>query len=220
MAIRIRVAAEDDGDGMLDIYAPVVRNTPTSYETAAPGVADFRGRIGASLERRLWLVCEIGGFIAGYAYATHFNPREAYTWSVEVSVYVHHSQQRRGIGHALSVSLFRCLALRGYCRAVARITLPNPASVALHEAIGFQPVGVNRGIGYNHGRWHDVRVWQLEIRCRPSLPETPRPPRRTGAHAGMGRCPMHRRGVNQRGVNQRVSAVRLQAALEDGALFP
>ena len=175
MSARIRLAKQEDAPGILDIYSPVVRDSAISFETRPPGVAEFQGRIAASLESRLWLVCEIGGVIAGYAYATQFNTREAYIWSVEVSVYVHPSHHRRGIARALYTALFRCLAMQGYCTAVARITLPNPASVALHESMGFQGVGVNRGIGYKHGQWHDVGIWQREIRPRPPLPESPQP---------------------------------------------
>lgn len=175
MGVCIRVATEDDAPGMLEIYGPVVRETAISFETRPPSTGEFCGRIRASLEQRLWLVCEINGVIAGYAYATQFNPREAYIWSAEVSVYVHPEYHRRGIGRALYTSLFRCVALQGYCTAVARITLPNPASVALHESMGFQAVGVNRGIGYKHGQWHDVGIWQREIQPRPLSPKAPRP---------------------------------------------
>ena len=174
MAVCIRAATEDDAQGMLEIYSPVVRETAISFEARPPNTEEFCGRIRASLEQRLWLVCESNGLIGGYAYATQFNPREAYVWSVEVSVYVHPAQHRQGIGRALYTSLFRCLALQGYCTAVARITLPNPASVALHESMGFQAVGVNRGIGYKHGQWHDVGIWQMEIQPRPPGPKAPR----------------------------------------------
>ena len=160
---------------MLDIYAPIVRDTVTSFEARPPGIAEFRERIRASLDRRLWLVCEREGVVAGYAYATQFNAREAYIWSVEVSVYVHPEHYRRGMGRALYTSLFACLALQGFCTAVARITLPNPASVSLHEAMGFQPVGVNRGIGYKRGQWHDVGIWQMQIQPKPSTPGMPQP---------------------------------------------
>ncbi len=160
---------------MLDIYAPIVRETATSFERKPPGIGEFCERVRASMERRLWLVCKSDGVIAGYAYATQFNARESYIWSVEVSVYVHPDHHRRGIGRGLYTSLFRCLALQGYFTAVARITLPNPASVALHESMGFQTVGVNSGIGYKHGQWHDVGIWQTEIQPRPPIPEVPQP---------------------------------------------
>ena len=170
---RIRVATEADAEDMLEIYAPVVLLTPISFETEPPSVEEFRARIRTSLDRRLWLACHARPKVAGYAYATQFNPRDSYVWSVEVSVYVHPDWHRRGIGRALYTSLFRCLALQGYCTAVARITLPNPASVRLHEAMGFRAVGVNTAIGYKGGQWHDVGIWQLEIAPRPAHPQTP-----------------------------------------------
>ena len=175
MSARIRLATEADAEGMLEIYAPVVLNTAISFERQPPSPEEFRGRIRAALERRLWLVCDTGGDIAGYAYASQFNPRDSYVWSVEVSVYVHPAYHRRGIGRALYTSLFRCLALQGYCTAVARITLPNPASVMLHEDMEFLPVGVNQGIGYKNGEWHDVGIWQMALRPRPVSPEPPVP---------------------------------------------
>ena len=143
VAIRIRVAAEGDGDGLLDIYAPVVRNTPTSFETVVlrrlrpvlriSGVASMRAWTEGSgwsaksgIYRRLCLRHPFQS-----ARGVYLNPREARIWFVEVSVYVNPSHCRRGIGRALYTSQFRCLALQGYCTAVARKTLPNPAGVAL-----------------------------------------------------------------------------------------
>ena len=190
MNARIRLATEADAAGMLEIYAPVVRDTAISFETQPPTPEEFRGRLRAALERRLWLVCEdtgddgsgandggngTSGGVAGYAYAAQFNFRESYVWAVEVSVYVHSAYRRRGVGRALYESLFRCLALQGFCTAIARITLPNPASIALHEGMGFRPAGLNEGIGHKHGQWHDVGIWQMELRPRPAAPEPPRP---------------------------------------------
>ena len=160
---------------MLDIYSPIVRNTAISFETQPRTLEELRGRIRASLGRRLWLVCNDKERVAGYAYATQFNPRDSYIWSVEVSVYVHPDHYRRGMRRVLYTSLFACLPEQGYCTAVARITLPDPASVSLHESMGFLPVGVNEGIGYKNGQWHDVGIWQLQLRPRQTQPATPLP---------------------------------------------
>lgn len=174
MRVRIRVAEEADAAGMLEIYAPVVQETAISFETRPPTVAEFQGRIRARLERRLWLVGDDAGEIAGYAYATQFNPRESYVWAVGVSVYVHPGRRGRGIAGGLYTALFGGLAMQGYCAAVARIILPNPASVGWHENMGFGAVGVNRGIGHKNGQWRDVGVWQREIGARPASPQLPR----------------------------------------------
>lgn len=175
MNARIRLATEADAAPMSAIYAPVVRETTISFETQPPSVRDFRGRIRAVLDRLPWLVCEDCGAVAGYAYASPFKPRAGYAWSVESSVYVHPGYHRRGIGRALYTALLECLAAQGYSVAVAVITLPNPASIGLHEAMGFRRTGTYEGIGYKFGEWLDDGIWQLALRPRPATPEPPRP---------------------------------------------
>ena len=101
--------------------------------------------------------------MVGYAYAGRHRSREAYQWSVEVSVYVAENQHRRGVGRALYTSLVECLRLQGFFHAYAGITLPNPASVGLHESLGFQPVGVYKDVGYKLGQWHTVGWLELII---------------------------------------------------------
>ena len=175
MNVRIRLATEADAAPMLAIYAPVVRETAISFEAQPPSEQEFRGRILAVLDRLPWLVCEDGGVVAGYTYASPFKPRAGYAWSVELSVYVHPGYHRRGIGRALYTALLECLAAQGYSVAVAVITLPNPASIGLHETLGFRHTGTYEGIGYKFGKWLDDGVWQLALRPRPATPEPPRP---------------------------------------------
>jgi L-amino acid N-acyltransferase YncA len=99
--------------------------------------------------------------------------RAAYQWSVDVSVYIHAQVRRSGVGRGLYRSLFALLVLQGFYQAYAGITLPNPASVGLHESLGFQPVGVYRAVGYKLGAWHDVGWWQLTLQARVPAPEPP-----------------------------------------------
>jgi phosphinothricin acetyltransferase len=120
------------------------------------------------------VVCERGGEVQGYVYARPFRDRPAYQWSTEVTAYVGEGRRRGGVGRALYTSLFAILRLQGYVNAYAGITLPNAASVGLHEALGFVPVGVYRGCGYKCGAWHDVGFWQLELRPWPAQPAPPR----------------------------------------------
>jgi phosphinothricin acetyltransferase len=155
---RIRLALPTDSAAIADIYAPVVIGTATSFEAMPPDAEEMARRIASLSSRYPWLVCNEDGAILGYAYASGHRDRAAYEWSVEVSAYVHPLAHRRGIGKALYTSLFSILALQGFRNAYAGITLPNPASEALHKAVGFTSVGVYRGIGYKHGAWHDV-VW-------------------------------------------------------------
>jgi phosphinothricin acetyltransferase len=130
-------------------------------------------RIASTLRGWPWLVCEYEGRVAGYAYATSHRVRAAYQWAVDTSVYVDPAFHRRSIGSALYTSLFRILVAQGYFNAYAGITLPNPASVALHEAVGFRLVGVYHKVGYKLGAWHDVGWWQLALQPHRASPPPP-----------------------------------------------
>ena len=172
MTAIIRLSTENDAEQIQAIYAPVVRGSATSFELEPPTVAEMRRRIADTLPQFPWLVCENGGRVIGYAYARKHRARAAYQWSVDTSVYIHPEMHRRGIGRALYRSLFPLLGLQNYCNAYAGIALPNPGSVGLHEAVGFQPVGIYREVGYKLGAWHDVGWWYLSLQ-----PKTPAPPR-------------------------------------------
>ena len=164
-----------DARAIRDIYAPFVSDSATSFELAAPDLAEVERRIEAQRNRYPWLVFESGPGILGYAYASTHRDRPAYQWSVEVSVYVDPRAHRRGVGRALYSALFDLLRRQGYVNAYAGITLPNPSSVRLHESLGFVDVGVFRGIGFKFDRWHDVAWLHLPLVEAPrSVPE-PRP---------------------------------------------
>jgi phosphinothricin acetyltransferase len=169
----IRLATPHDASGVQAIYAPVVRETAISFEWEPPTVDDMEKRIGEVVERMPWLVCEHRRKILGYAYASPHRVRAAYQWSVDVSVYIDAQARRSGVGRGLYRSLFALLVLQGFYQAYAGITLPNPASVGLHESLGFEPVGVYRAVGYKLGGWHDVGWWQLTLQARMSPPEPP-----------------------------------------------
>jgi L-amino acid N-acyltransferase YncA len=131
-----------------------------SFEADPPSVAEMAERIRAA---HAWLVAERDGQVVGYAYATAHRARAAYRWTAEVSAYVDPRAQRTGVGRALYGELLRELRAAGFRLAVAGITLPNDASVRLHESIGFEPVGVYRNIGWKAGAWWDVGWWQLDL---------------------------------------------------------
>jgi L-amino acid N-acyltransferase YncA len=151
-----------------------VTDTIISFEFEPPTAEEMRRRIELTLQRYPWLVCERhDGRLLGYACAGAHGSRAAYQWSVNVSVYVHGEARRMGVGRALYASLFAVLALQGFYNAYAGATLPNPASVGLHEAVGFRPVGVYRGVGYKLGAWHDVVWWHLPLRERVADPAPP-----------------------------------------------
>jgi L-amino acid N-acyltransferase YncA len=159
------------------IYAPHVQEGPVSFEERAPDAAEMAARIERYGSSHAWLVAEREGRMAGYAYATAFNERPAYRWSTSVSVYVAEEARGEGVGRALYEALFDRLRERGFRMACAGITLPNEASVGLHEHLGFELVGVNREIGWKQGAWRDVGWFQLELSpAGEGPPPEPRPP--------------------------------------------
>jgi L-amino acid N-acyltransferase YncA len=131
-------------------------------------------RIAKAMRTHAWLVLEDQGRVVGYAYGGPFMSRAAYRWSCEVSVYVEDGRRRTGSGRALYDALLTRLAERGFRTAIAGMTLPNEASAGLHRAMGFEPVGTYRRIGWKHGRWHDVSWVQRAIATGQDPPADPR----------------------------------------------
>jgi phosphinothricin acetyltransferase len=171
MSGQIRAATHRDGPGCVAIYAPYVTDTVISFETEAPTAEEMSARIAAA---HAWFVLEAEGAIAGYAYAGPFHPRAAYRWACEVSVYVERGRRRTGAGRALYDVLLPHLTERGYRVAVAGMTLPNAASEGLHRALGFEPVGTYRRVGYKFGAWHDVAWTQRVLAEGEDPPAEPR----------------------------------------------
>ncbi len=169
----IRVARATDAEAILAIYRPVVTMTAISFEVDPPSPATIQQRIGVILETHPWLVYEHQEHIHGYAYASRHRERAAYQWSADVAIYVHPEWRRHGVGQALYASLLALLRLQGFFNAYAGITLPNPASVGLHEAMGFRSLGVYDQVGYKLGAWHDVGWWHLALRPKAPDPKTP-----------------------------------------------
>lgn len=166
----IRPATPEDAAALQAIYAPYVGDTPVSFEVEPPSVEEMSRRVAAATA---WIVFEAGGAVVGYAYASPHRERAAYRWSLDVSVYVRPDHRALGVGRALYTRLIAICADLGYHNAFAGITLPNPASVALHESLGFGLVGVYRDVGHKLGRWHDVAWFQRVL--RPPVPD-PREP--------------------------------------------
>jgi phosphinothricin acetyltransferase len=152
-----------DGAPCAAIYAPYVSDGVASFEADPPGPEEMAERIARTWETHPWLVAERDGEVAGFAYGCPHRPRAAYRWAADASVYVAAAHQRAGVGRELYLDLFSRLRHQGIRTVCAGITLPNPASVGLHEAMGFRLVGVYRAIGFKFGAWHDVGWWQLEL---------------------------------------------------------
>jgi phosphinothricin acetyltransferase len=176
--VTIRSAdPQRDAAACAAIYAPSVEDNVTSFEERAPDAGAMAARIAHVSATHAWLVAEQGGEVLAYAYACPFQERPAYRWSASVSVYVAAGRREQGLGRALYEELFARLRRQGFQVACAGITLPNEASVGLHESLDFVAVGVNRRIGWKRGAWRDVGWWQLElVPAGDGVPADPRPP--------------------------------------------
>jgi L-amino acid N-acyltransferase YncA len=170
--ITVRAATPADAPALSLIYAPMVRDTAVSFEQSPPDAAEFTRRMSAR-PRLPWLVAESSAGVVGYAYAVRHRERAAYRWAVDGSVYVEPSHHGRGVGRMLYERLIDEVRALGYVNLFAGIALPNDASVALHEAVGFRPVGVYRNVGFKHGSWRDVGWWQRTLANAPPSPSEP-----------------------------------------------
>ena len=170
MSRRVRLATPADGPACAAIYRPHVVNGSTSFELEAPSGEEMGRRIAAVLERTPWLVAEDGNQILGYAYAGRHRERAAYAWTAETTIYVDESAHRQGVGRVLYGALLEALAVQGFHLAVAGITQPNPASGALHGALGFDRVGTYHRIGHKQGAWWDVAWFERELAPREAGP--------------------------------------------------
>ncbi|MBX3608211.1 MAG: N-acetyltransferase [Piscinibacter sp.] len=160
----IRPAEPRDAAALAEIYAPSVAERPTSFELEPPDAAEMAARLARVTAAWPWLVAEEGDGVLGYCYASPFAERAAYRWSVTTTAYVREGRHRCGIGRALYTRLFDILARQGAVMAFAGITLPNEASVGLHRAMGFAPVGTYPRAGFKLGRWWDVAWYSRALR--------------------------------------------------------
>lgn len=170
---NVRDALVCDAEECTAIYAPYVTDTAITFESEPPLPAEMAVRIATALRTHAWVVLENQGRVVGYGYGGPFKSRAAYRWSCEVSVYLERGLRRTGGGRALYSALLDRLAERGFRTAVAGMTLPNDASVGLHRAMGFEPVGTYRRIGWKHGTWHDVAWVQRTITTGQDPPAEP-----------------------------------------------
>jgi L-amino acid N-acyltransferase YncA len=161
--MTIRPATVADAEACCAIYNEHVRHTIVTFEVEPLTPAEMAGRIAEKLGRYDWLVLEEAGAVVGYAYYGAFRARAAYDHSVETTIYLAENVTGRGLGRELYRALIASARDRGYRELIGVIALPNPASVALHETLGFLPIGVFPRVGYKFGRYIDVGFWQLSL---------------------------------------------------------
>jgi len=167
----MRLVTGADAPRILEIYAPIVRETTISFEYEVPGEDEMRQRIHDKLGHGYpWLVMENDEMLLGYAYAGRWRDRAAYNWTVETTVYVNAAARRGGVGRELYGALFKLLRAQGFVQAVAGVTLPNEGSVGLHQAVGFVSTGVTHHAGYKFGQWWDVGFFEMNIQPPPDSP--------------------------------------------------
>jgi len=171
----IRLASEAQCASILEIYEKFITDTVITFECKVPSVEEFSERMANIQKKYPWLVCEFQGNVVGYAYASQFNERSAYDWSVDFSVYIKPESQGKNLGKALYFALLELLKLQGYYNAYAGVTLPNIKSEGLHKSVGFKEAGVFHNAGFKFGDWYHVKWFELKIQeysLKPAKPKT------------------------------------------------
>ena len=167
--IRIRTATPDDAEQLLKIYAPYVEQTAISFEYTVPKIEEFRDRIKNTLKKYAYLVAEVDGQIAGYAYAGAFKGRAAYDWAVETTIYLDETQKKKGIGKKLYQALEEVSKAQNILNLNACIAWPETeeehsqmSSPAFHEHMGYRLVGKFHRCGYKFDRWYHM-IWMEKL---------------------------------------------------------
>src|SRR5438105_14173170 len=171
MVLLVRLASMDDAAAIAAIYRPYVEGSRISFEQEAPDAAEIGRRMANPLHP--WLVAEDDERVVGFASTSPMRNRAAYRWSVETGVYVEQGAVGRGIGGKLLSAHLDLLERQGFVTISAGIALPNEASVALHEKLGFTLSGIERGVGFKLGEWLDVGRWQKDLAPRTASPAEP-----------------------------------------------
>lgn len=157
----IRSVEPGDAESICDIYNHYIVHTAVTFEEQPVPVLDMQERIEEMAAALPWLVYEEDDQLLGYAYASEWKSRCAYRYSVESTVYLAPDSTGQGIGSQLYAALIAILGDRDLHSVLAGITLPNPASVTLHEKLGFEQVGQFKEVGRKFDRWIDVGYWEL-----------------------------------------------------------
>lgn len=164
MGVEIRTVRDEDFDAIATLTNYYIVNTPIHFGSDPVTSEELRGSWMKTRERYPFLIAAVDGGFVGYAKAGVWRDRAAYLWTTEVGIYVERGTQGRGVGKALYGTLMDGLRKQGFHSVIGGITLPNEASVGLHEALGFKQVSHVKHAGWKFGKWHDVGFWQVMLR--------------------------------------------------------
>jgi phosphinothricin acetyltransferase len=171
MNATIRLAERRDVPGILEIYAPFILHSAVTFEEIVPDEESFWKRIQEIMTELPYLVCEIDGRIAGYAYASAYRSRASYRWTKEVSVYVHPDFHRKRVADALYTTLNELVRFQGLANLLAIITMPNEPSVAFHEQFGYHKCAEFPKVGYKLDQWQNVGWFGLFLQDENAAPK-------------------------------------------------
>ena len=169
----LQLIKEEDILEVLEIYTPYVLDTDITFEDVVPSLESFSERVEHYTAQFPWIVAREHGQIAGYAYASPYRERSAYQWGCELSIYLRSDYQGMDLGRTLYSALMDFLTIQGYYSAYGIITLPNDASIALHNQLGFEMDGIQKQVGFKHGKWHDTAIMSKELLTHTSTPKAP-----------------------------------------------
>ena len=160
--MNIRTATLADAAQIVEIYNYYIETSHATFELETIDAAEMENRLRETFQKNYpFYVCEINGEIVGYAYGRYFRPRRAYLHSIEVSVYIKNGFEGKSIGTLLYQKLIPEILEKGFHAVIAGVSLPNEASIRLHEKFGFEKVAHFREVGFKFGRWIDVAYWEL-----------------------------------------------------------
>jgi L-amino acid N-acyltransferase YncA len=169
--IAVRPSTEDDVPAMLAIYAHHIQRGLGEFDVEPLHGDDIKRRRKNMLKRRLpHLVATHGSTVIGYAYAVPFRKRPAYRYAVKNSIYVHPDHLHEGVGRTLLPALIEACAASGYRQMIAYIDAGNAPSLSLHEALGFERMGVLKAVGFKYGRWCDSVLMQRPLGAGETAP--------------------------------------------------
>ena len=171
ISTKVRFAVKEDAAAILRIYETYIKNTTVTFEVEVPTVSAFEERMERITAQFPWLVCEIDGKVAGYAYASKHGERAAYRWSADLSVYIDEKYHRRGIAAALYEAVQAFLRAQGYYTVYAGVSTPNPKSEAFHTAMGFRNLGEFKNVGHKLGQWCGVAWYELPLAAYGDTPK-------------------------------------------------